>query len=158
MIDMVHIHPMLVHFPIVLVLIAIATQLLTLIRGGDLTERACLPSIGLGGLILGAAGALAAAVFGDIALDHALDLGFPKGPLEIHQALGLTTTWLFVALALLNGLAWWRRISLKTARGWSVALVGVVGCVILLLTAYHGGNLVYKIGVNVDAVNPAVSH
>lgn len=158
MIDIVHIHPMLVHFPIVLLLIAIATQLLTLIRGGDLTERGCMPSIGLGALILGAASALVAAVFGDIALDHALDLGFPKGPLETHQAFGLTTTCLFVALALLNALAWWRRISLKTARGWSVALVGVVGCVILLLTAYHGGNLVYKIGVNVDAVKPAVSH
>jgi len=157
-IDIVHIHPMLVHFPIVLFLVAIATQLLTLVRGQDLTERACLPSIGLGALIFGAVCAVAAAVFGDIALDHALDLGFPKDPLETHQVFGLTTTGLFVALAVLQGVAWWRRIPLKAARGWSLALVGVVGCVILLLTAYHGGNLVYKIGVSVDAVKPAVDH
>jgi uncharacterized membrane protein len=155
-IDLVHIHPMLVHFPIVLFLVAIAGQLLTLARGGDLSERACLPSISLVALILAALAALAAAVFGDIALDHAVELGFPKGPLETHQELGLTTTWLFVALAAVLGLAWWRKISMKAARGWALALVGVVGCAFLLLTAYHGGNLVYKIGVNVDAVKPAV--
>jgi len=153
-IDVVHIHPMLVHFPIVLFLVAIAAQVLTLVGGGDLSERACLPSIGLGALGLGALGAVAAAVFGDIALDHAVELGFPRGPLETHQDLGLTTTWLFVALAVLQGLAWWRRIPLKAPRGWTFALVGVLGCAILLLTAYHGGNLVYRIGVNVDAVKP----
>jgi uncharacterized membrane protein len=155
MIDLVHIHPMLVHFPIVLFLVAIAVQLLTLVRGGDLSARACLPSIGLVALALGAMAALAAAVFGDIALDRAVELGFPQGPLETHQELGLTTTVLLVALAVVQGLAWWRKISLKAARGWVLALVGVVGCLILLLTAYHGGNLVYKIGVNVDAVKPA---
>ena len=156
MIDLVHIHPMLVHFPIVLFLVAIGAQVLTLARGGDLSGRGCLPSIGLVALALGALGAVAAAVFGDIALDHAVELGFPQGPLETHQELGLTTTGLFVAFAVVHGLAWWRKISLKAVRGWSLALAGVVGCAILLLTAYHGGNLVYKIGVNVDAVKPAV--
>jgi uncharacterized membrane protein len=155
-IDLVHIHPMLVHFPIVLFLVAIAVQLLTLARGGDLSERACLSSIGLVALILAALAALAAAVFGDIALDHAVELGFPKDPLETHQELGLTTTWLFVALAAVQGFAWWRKISMKAARGWTFALVGVVSCGLLLLTAYHGGNLVYKIGVNVDSVKPTV--
>ena len=154
MIDVVHIHPMLVHFPIVLFLVAIAVQLLILARGGDLSERACLPSIGLAALALGALAAVAAAVFGDIALDHAIELGFPRGPLEAHQELGLTTTWLFVALAVLLGLAWWRRIPLKAVRGWAFAVVGVLGCAILLMTAYHGGDLVYRIGVNVDAVKP----
>jgi uncharacterized membrane protein len=154
MIDVVHIHPMLVHFPIVLFLVAVAVQLLTLASGGDLSERACLPSIGLVALSLGALGAVVAAVFGDIALDHAVEVGFPKAPLEAHQELGLTTTWLFVALALVQGLARWRRIPLVAVRGWSLALLGVLGCAILLLTAYHGGNLVYRIGVNVDAVKP----
>ena len=156
MIDLVHVHPMLVHFPIVLFLGAIAVQLLTLARGGDLSERACLPSISLVALILAALAALAAAVFGDIALDRAVELGFPKDPLQTHQELGLITTGLFVALAAVQGLAWWRRISMKAARGWAVALAGVVSSVLLLLTAYHGGNLVYKIGVNVDAVKPTV--
>lgn len=154
MIDLVHIHPMLVHFPIVLFLVAIAAQLLTLARGGDLTARTCLPSAALIALILAALAAVAAAVFGDIALDRAVELGFPKDPLETHQELGLTTTWLFVALAAVQGLAWWRKISAKAARGWTLALIGVVGCVLLLSTAYYGGNLVYKIGVNVDSVKP----
>jgi uncharacterized membrane protein len=156
MIDLVHIHPMLVHFPIVLFLVAVTVQLLTLVRGGDLIERACLPSIGFVALILAALAALVAAVFGDIAFDHAIELGFPQGSLETHQELGLTTTWLFVALAVVQGIARWRGLPLKTARGWTLALVGVVGCAVLLVTAYYGGNLVYKIGVNVDAVKPTV--
>jgi uncharacterized membrane protein len=152
MLDIAHIHPMLVHFPIVLFLLSITSAVIVLVQGGDLTQRACLPSIALGALILGALFAIAAAVFGDIALDQAVSLGFPKDPLEAHEELGLMTTWLFAALAVVQGLAWWRRFSLKGSRGWIVTLVGVAGCVVLLLAAYRGGNLVYNIGVNVLAV------
>jgi len=152
MLDVAHVHPMLVHFPIVLFLVSIASAVIVLVQGGDLAQRACLPSIALGALILGAVSAIAAAVFGDIALDRAVDLGFPKDPLEAHEELGLTTTCLFVALAVVQGLAWWRRFPLKGGRGWIVTLVGVAGCVVLLLAAYRGGNLVYNIGVNVSAV------
>jgi len=65
----------------------------------DPTERACLPSIGLGALILGAAGARETVAFDDIAPDGAPDLGFPKNPLTAHPALGVTTSLALVALA-----------------------------------------------------------
>jgi len=154
MIDINHVHPMLVHFPIVLFLIAVALQGLVLARGGDLAEAACLPRVALAALLLGTLGAAAAAVFGDIALDHALELGFPEAELEEHEELGMITTWVFVALSAAHIGARWRRIALQGAKGWALAGAGVVGVVILVVAAAHGGELVYELGVNVTPVKP----
>jgi uncharacterized membrane protein len=158
MIDINHVHPMVVHFPIVLFLTAVAVEAIVLVRGGDLAARQCLPGLALAALVLGAVAAMVAASFGDIALDAAADKGFPKNPLEEHADLGMTTVVFFGALALVQITAWWRRIPLAGGRGWIVFAVGVVGIAILLDTAYHGGELVYHYGVNVDAVkHPAQS-
>jgi uncharacterized membrane protein len=79
MVDVAPIHPMLVHFPIVLYLLAVGLQLLDLLRHGDLSTNHC-----LGPLLLAATTAAVAAFFGDIALDHAIERGFPAAPLESH--------------------------------------------------------------------------
>lgn len=154
MIDIAHIHPMLVHFPIVLLLCAVATQFLVLSRAGDLAAHRCLANVALALLLLGAVAAAAAAVFGDIALDKAINLGFPKAPLEEHEELGLTTMWLFIALSVITLLAWWRGFALRGGKGWLLFAIGLVGIALLLITAYHGGDLVYRIGVNVLPVKP----
>lgn len=155
MIDITHIHPMIVHFPIVLFLTAMAVEFLVLLRKGDLSARLCLPGVALAALVLGAIAAVVAASFGDIALDAAVDKGFPKDPLEEHEGLGMTTMFYFVVLALVQLWAWWRRIPLAAGRGWTVFVLGLVGIAILIAAAYHGGELVYHYGVNVDAVkNP----
>lgn len=154
MIDLAHIHPMLVHFPIVLFLAAVVLDIVMLARGGDLSEGVCLAAVALGALLVGSLFAIAAAIFGDIALDKATASGFPKAPLEVHQDLGLTTMWFFVILAALRAFAWWRHVSLKGGRGWVVGALGVIGVGILLAAAYHGGGLVYELGVNVVPVKP----
>jgi uncharacterized membrane protein len=154
MIDVNHVHPMLVHFPIVLFLIAVALQGLVLATGGDLTGAECLPRVALAALLLGTLGAAAAAAFGDIALEHALELGFPEAELEEHEELGMITTWLFVALSALHLGARWRRVSLDGAKGWGAAALGAVGVVVLVIAAAHGGELVYELGVNVAPVTP----
>ncbi len=154
MIDIAHIHPMIVHFPIVLFMCAVALQFLVLVRGGDLAEHRCLANVALATLLLGAAAAIVAAIFGDIALDHAAALGFAKAPMEDHADLGLTTMWFFIGLSAVFLFAWWRRISLVGGKGWILFFLGLVGIVLLIVTAYHGGDLVYRIGVNVLPVKP----
>lgn len=154
MINIAHVHPMLVHFPIVLFFLAITIQVVVLMRKGDLAARECLPTTALVALALGLVFALAAAVFGDIALDQAVDLGFPKDPLEEHEDWATVTMFLFGALTLVQLIAWWRGIAVIEKRGWIVAGAGAIGLVLLLSTAYHGGELVYHIGVNVDVVKP----
>ncbi len=149
-----HIHPMIVHFPIVFFLSAVALQFIVMVRGGDLAEHKCLPNITLVTLILAALAAMAAAFFGDMAYDIARSKGFPVGPLSTHADLGLTTMWIIIVLAVIQLFCWWRRISLAGGRGWFMFLLGLIGIGFLLVTAYHGGDLVYHLGVNVDAVTP----
>lgn len=154
MIDIAHIHPMLVHFPIVLFLLAVAIDFLVLLKVGDLTAKECLPTTGLVVLFLAALAAIAAATFGDIALDKAVELGFKKAPLERHAYLGLTTLWILIGLTLWQIFARWRGIRLNAGKGWIFFAVSLVGIGTLLTAAYLGGELVYSLGVNVAVVHP----
>jgi len=154
MIDITHIHPMLVHFPIVLFLLAVAIDFWLLLKGGDLAAKTCLSTVGMSVLLLAAIAAIAAATFGDIALDKAVELGFDKAPLEQHEELGLTTLWILLGLSLWQGFARWRGLRLDGGRGWVFFAVSLLGVSTLLTAAYLGGELVYSLGVNVAPVRP----
>ena len=154
MISIALIHPMLVHFPIVLLITACSLDIIMLLIKKDLANRQCLPLVALSALLLGTLSAGIAAIFGDIALDKAISLGFPRGPLEIHETLALITIAVFSFNCLLRLLALWRRIPLRGRIGWISALPGMVGVVLLIFTAYYGGELVYHFGVNVTAALP----
>lgn len=154
MIDIVHVHPMLVHFPIVLYLLAVGLQILILLRRGDLAANRCLPNTAFAALMLAALAASVAAFFGDIALDHAVALGFPSAPLEVHANLGITTTTFMIIMAAVHLSARWFRWRLGGLHGWLLTLGAVAGALLLIITVYHGGNLVYQIGVNVHGITP----
>ena len=154
MISTALIHPMLVHFPIVLMIIALAMDLIVLLTKKDLTSRESLPLIALSALLLGTLSAGIAAIFGDIASDRALSLGFPIGPIETHEELALITIAVFCFHCLLRLFALWRGYHLRGYIGWISTLPGIVGVVLLIYTAYYGGELVYHFGVNVARVLP----
>jgi len=154
MISTALIHPMLVHFPIVLLITAVAMDIFLLLTNKDLANRNCLPLMALSALLLGTLSAGIAAFFGDIALDKAISLGFPSGPLETHETLAFITIAVFSLYCLLRLLALWRRYPLRGFSGWISALPGMVGLVLLIATAYYGGELVYHLGVNVAPVVP----
>jgi len=149
-----HIHPMIVHFPIVLLMVAALADLTTLLRGGDLAGSGFFARLSAGALGLAALGAVAAFLFGDIAYDAALSKGFPEAALETHEGLGTMTTVIIVALALVRLGALWRKFGLAGARGWLLTTGSVAGVAVMILTAYHGGQLVYQLGVNVAMVTP----
>jgi uncharacterized membrane protein len=154
MISIALVHPMLVHFPIVLLFTACAMDIILLSIKKDLTNRQCLPMIAISALLLGTLSAGFAAIFGDIALDKAISLGFPSGPLETHEELALITIAVFSFHCLLRLLALWRKYPLRGYIGWISELPGMAGLVLLIFTAYYGGELVYHFGVNVAVVSP----
>ena len=152
MIPITEIHPMLVHFPIVLWLGAEALAVTVLIRGGDLSARQHWQLTAFYALLAGSLFGCLAAFFGDIALDHAVAAGFKPAPLEIHETFAIITLCVFGLHAILRLLAIWRNFSLAGIRGWMAELPGLIGVGLLLITAYLGGNLVYHLGVNVETL------
>ena len=126
MISIALIHPMLVHFPIVLLITAFAIDIIVLSIKKDLTSRQCLPMIALSSLILGTLAAGLAAIFGDIAFDKAVSLGFPSGPIETHETLALITITVFGLYCLWRLLALWRRYPLRGLTGWFSVLPGIM--------------------------------
>lgn len=154
MINLEHIHPMLVHFPITLLLLAVLIDFLVLIRKQNLAASGCLSTSGFYVLLLAAVGAIAAASFGDIALDRAVELGFDKSPLEEHEELGLAALWIMLGLAGWQLVARWRKMPLYGTAGWVFFALALIGSGVLLAAAYHGGELVYALGVNVAPVRP----
>ena len=72
----------------------------------------------------------------------------------IWSSMKHTTMWFFIVYAAFYLYAWWRHVSLARGRGWLWFVVGLVGVALVLVTAYFGGDLVYRIGVNVAPVTP----
>lgn len=152
MFPITEIHPMLVHFPIVLWISAEAIAVTVLIGGGNLTARQQWPTTAFYSLLAGTVFAALAAFFGDIALDYAVAAGFAAGPMEIHETVAVITLSVFALHTALRLLAIRRRYPLTGIRGWLAELPGLAGIGGLMATAYLGGQLVYHMGVNVEAV------
>lgn len=148
------IHPMIVHFPIVLFLTVPVLDAWIIARGGDLAARTCLPNVALAALLAGLATGLAAIMFGYIAAVHAEMRGFPSTPIEWHERLAMTTVAVFAVAAALRMNARRQNIALSGVRGWLFFLITVTGAMLLLVTAYLGGHLVYGLGVNIPAAGP----
>ena len=148
MITLDHIHPMLVHFPLVLLPLAVVLDLVAHARGDQ--GRRGFAALATAAYVGGAAAAGLAAMFGDVAVDIAIGKGFPAGLFETHEDLAIATTVLFSAVAAVRLVTLWRGLG----RGFVRATTGLaaLGVVLLLAVAYEGGALVYDHGVNVAAV------
>jgi|GEM_PF-448949 len=148
MFNIAHVHPMLVHFPLALTPVAVAIQLYALIRGKPLFEKGCLQATAVWLMSLAALGAIAAATFGDMAFDAALDAGVDKGIMEGHEELGMMTATILSILAVIEIVLYRLQVKMAAIRSGG-AIAGVIMVLLLITTAYLGGNLVYEEGVNV---------
>jgi uncharacterized membrane protein len=149
MIPVQHIHPMLVHFPIVFFLSAAVFDIVATLSGRSVTGRSTAGTVSVVLVILAAVSAIATFVFGDMALGHAEAAGFHSDIAEIHEGLGMATMAAFVLWALIRAFAWWRDIDSRGAARAVTPTVEVLGALLVTVTAYYGGELVYGLGVNV---------
>lgn len=135
------IHPMVVHFPIALLLTS------CLFDGLALRWRAAqFRETSLSLLIVGILAAGAAVVTGHFAEEAVEHSGVPKKAIELHEELGFAVFWLFLALLGLRlGMYWgWMRDQPQL-----VLAVGVGGAVLTVAASYFGGDLVYRFGAGV---------
>lgn len=144
-----HVHPMIVHFPIVLVLLALAADLWWLVRGRAASSPLVRLRTGTVLMALGAVAAVAAFLFGDMAYDIAINKGVSVATLEDHEGWGSATMVAFVLAGLVRLGLWWRGLDERPAAiALAIVLTATVAAMVIV-TAWFGGHLVYDLGVNV---------
>lgn len=152
MIQAQHIHPLIVHFPIVLICLMVTLDWIATLRGVSVTGRNPAANASVGLAVLAGLSALVAFHFGGVALDFAEAGGFSSDVAEIHESLGITTATALAVWAALRALFWFRDMRIGNPLGFLVPVVETAGLALVIATAYYGGQLVYDLGVNVARV------
>ena len=144
------VHPLLIHFPIVLFLLAVAFDGISLIWSRGLELR-------LSTIILYALGGISAVgvyFTGVAAGDAVLVAAEANTALVNHSDWALATVWFLGALTVIRlFFAWWesRRTSSRKIQ-WLLVGLGLVGLALIQQTAERGAKLVFLHGVGVLAV------
>jgi uncharacterized membrane protein len=140
-------HPLVVHFPIALVLVATALLLAArLLRNHSLAETAA--TVGTWNLCLGAVAALFALATG---LGAVLDLDVSAAT---HQAISVHVKWAMLTTLLLVLLALWRGAGTasRSRPSWLFLMVLLAASGALIFTGYRGGKNVFEYGVGVRKI------
>ncbi len=147
-----HLHPIAVHFPIVLIIALFAVDFVASLRGAEITGRTG-PVATATMLIAVAAGifAILAVILGDLAAEIAIGRGVAQtvaDALETHEGFGTVTGWLIALWGAVRLFLWWKDKTIGAR--WIVWLVDLVLIALIITTAWFGGNLVFEYGVNVS--------
>ena len=137
-------HPLVIHFPIALLLVAAFADLVALPFGRPKWLTPAVTAL----FALGSAGAIVACLTGQQALDTVLMPGMAHPIVQAHRKWAIATTIYFTVLTLIRvGVAFRAPLALRYRLALLIAaLVGVAG---LQQTAERGGRLVYEQGVGV---------
>jgi uncharacterized membrane protein len=135
-------HPALVHFPLVLLLVSVALEAVGFFRRDARFTWAAQTT-----LILGTVATLFAFVCGNFAEIWAARDGVPQDPMELHELYATITSCLFVFLAAAR-----LYMGSGAKRQWmAVYLVfALAGCILLGITGHKGAMLVYQHGAGVQ--------
>lgn len=136
------IHPMVVHFPIALLITSVVFDFLAM-----RWRHKSFQDAGFYTLIAGLLGAAVSVLTGAMAEEVVEDKGIPESVLEIHEALGYASLLFFLGLLALRLLMRWKLI--KEIPALYLAM-GVAGIVILSAAGYFGGSLVFDFGAGVN--------
>ncbi len=144
--DLSHLHPLFVHFPVSLSLTGTS-----LLGAGLSARRREWVRCGLLVLLLAGISAVPAYVTGQVAravLEEAASFERASPAADLHEDLGLLALALSLALAALAALELRRE---EAGRPWGLLALGLLQALVVALAAFHGGRLVFLYGVGVAA-------
>lgn len=144
-----HIHPMIVHFPIALLMVGAGLDFVGLLLKKSKQLR--FSAVLIYGL--GAVGAIASFFTGRDAGDSVLLSAEANPLLTDHADWALNLVWFFSLYSLCRLIELWRNKTPKAVIWWPLALLGAGGLFLVYETAEHGAQLVYEQGVGVVAVS-----
>lgn len=146
-----NVHPLIVHFPIALLIIALVFDI-----AGIILRKTGWLRISAGLLyIFGAVATVAAFITGREAGDAATIPPTAHPTLSEHADLALYTVWFFGIYGLLRLFLLWKKPAEKIVVTVIVFLTGLFGMGLLYQTAEHGAELVFRHGVGVIAAEDA---
>ncbi len=137
MFDSSHLHPMLVHFPIALIVVGFLADFLSLI----FKKEQCLSKAGLYLMVLGTLGAIAAFLTGEF---FTKDLAGEAGKVqETHELFASLTMYIMIVAS------FFRIYLISTNKEasnlkWIFFILYAVGALAVSITGFFGGTMVYK--------------
>ncbi|TPL43255.1 DUF2231 domain-containing protein [Mesorhizobium sp. B2-4-6] len=143
-----HVHPILVHFPIVLIYTLVIIDLAALAGRNAVTMRSGVGTISTFVAVAAGLFAIATWLFGGMALDYAEAAGFSSEIAEIHESLGTVSAFTFLTWGAIRLALWIRNRDLGTL-ALAIPAIEIAGAALVTVTGYYGGQLVYDLGVNV---------
>lgn len=141
-------HPMIVHFPIALAIMALVSDVV-----GDILKRPGLYLVGHWSMVGAALAAGLAVLAGYLDMNRASLSPELDGYVHLHMRIG------WVILAVLVLLAGWRllpRLSMTTLHHVIYRLASTVGAALVVFQGWYGGEMVYVYGTSVAAVDQGV--
>lgn len=140
------IHPLLVHLPLILYLVATLLAVHCVLRGHDLGLPLGATNWLFTALWLGSFSGVFAALFGDVSEALLIQGGLDESRVDLHEFLGLATLAIYWLLTLVQGIALWQRRPIGGPRRLVFMLVSLVGAGLLMATTWYGGDLGYQLG------------
>jgi len=144
--DLTHLHPMIVHFPIALLIVGFLSDIV-----GLLTKRDFFTQTGFYLFILGALGVIAAFITGGMAGNGIVEEGALKQALGTHEGAATLTVWV-VSIAVVFRIALFLLKKFSGVLKMVSLVLGLLAVMAIARTGYYGGELVYKhaAGVQLD--------
>jgi len=152
-----NLHPMIVHFPIALLLGAIGADVLALVlrRGGGQRPLDWLRPATVALYVAGGASAVVTYFTGTWAADAVAVPAAAETTLSEHANLGWWTMWFFGIYALMRlGTHLWPKTRGRVSVHAVLLLVALGGGYLLIETGEHGAEMVYRYGVGVQQPEP----
>ena len=159
MFDTTYIHPMIVHFPIALIIVGFLFDLT-----GILIKKEFFSKTGFYLLILGTLGVAAAYITGNLAGEGIAEAGTLKQAIETHEDAATLTLWLMIIASVVRiGLVLFKKYI--GAFRWISFILFLAGVLSVARTGYYGGELVFKhaagiqfnIGSSLDSGNSEIA-
>ncbi len=147
MFDTSNLHPMIVHFPVALIIIGFIFDI-----AGITAKKEFFHKAGFYLLLLGTAGVIAAYFSGEAAEEFVNETGALETTLELHEEAALFTLWIVTAASLIRAGYVLIKKQLPVLKWISIVLFAV-GAAFVARTGYYGGELVYTHAAGVQ-LNP----
>ncbi|MYG69434.1 MAG: hypothetical protein F4199_05220 [Rhodothermaceae bacterium] len=144
---MPNLHPMVVHFPIALIIVAFAVDVVALF----FRKISMLPRMSTILYVLGALGAVGSVVSGEAAVETVAVSGQASSILANHEDVGEIVMYYFLIYSVLRLALWW--FSFRLVFWVPLTIIGAIGLIPLYQASSFGGRLVYEQGVGVAMVD-----